>query len=697
MELKRGGAIVLAIVVLGVPAIVAGFRAHRTHWENLIYDECEYVQFALQTHDRIAERGLSAWPRIIFNEQHYAKPPLLVNCLAFWLLVLGRAHINGALAVHAGLSMLLLMLPAYLLARRVWSDAAALLTALAIGAIPAVARFAGEVYPEALVAALLLAYVAVLFWPNARWTLWRALLAGICVGLGLWAKVTFPSLAVGPTLVWLIAGASGGPDSPFRRIGWLTLSAIPALLIAAGWYTTSWQEALEYVRTSYRFVTGAVLDEQGNIGSKLQIAAAWGRMALYEGVGLSAVGLLIGAVVLGFLRVRSPNSNPDRRKLLIALVLAAAPMLIGAVSSPNVSRRLLLPALTVLVVAAACTLAASQRGRWREYLRRTLIVMVVLQWCVLRVAGLLPVEQRKSNDFVAAFVDQLSPSYSPRGKLDRRPVDAIVAAARELNAEGYASTFYLISNHSEVCVPRLDLICVAEQAEVDFEWGAYADWAAEDNAAALRAASAGPNVLIEYAPGRPLSSGDKYANRLTEDMLAKVQTEPRPFRLWRSMSVEGEAGFTLRLYRNFDSDEPALWPERLVNANFGDRIFVSSVAATEGQLILKCVGLRKMPIRYKVMLHAVPEADSSAAAEGGPSGPLVWDAFPPFPTRSWTPGRLYRLSIPIPDARPGQRYRIELGFFDESDAEHHWPALPRMGVPESSSLRLDGVLLRTGE
>src|SRR2546425_907417 len=92
---------VLAAMLVLLPPLAAGVRVYRGGIDALTYDECEYVRFALLTHDAIRARGVAAWPRLVARTQHYAKPPLLVNTLAASVLALGRGRIVAAMALHA--------------------------------------------------------------------------------------------------------------------------------------------------------------------------------------------------------------------------------------------------------------------------------------------------------------------------------------------------------------------------------------------------------------------------------------------------------------------------------------------------------------------------------------------------------------------------------------------------------------------
>src|SRR5258708_25469113 len=97
---------ILALVLLSY--LTTSLFASHYGYSILLWDDSEYVGEALDTADHVTAFGLPSWLGYVVSAQHYSKPPLYVNLLAFFIHLVGRARTPLAIALLAAVTSALL-------------------------------------------------------------------------------------------------------------------------------------------------------------------------------------------------------------------------------------------------------------------------------------------------------------------------------------------------------------------------------------------------------------------------------------------------------------------------------------------------------------------------------------------------------------------------------------------------------------
>jgi len=647
---------------------------------SLAWDTGEYVIEGLDTVDRLEAASLTAWPGIVRHHQGYAKPPLLVNVLAGWLWLVGPTRLDAAIAGNALVTTLVLFAVALLWAGRAAGGHAALLAALAVGAMPILGRTAAEVFPEPLILALATAAVAVLLWPDRRWPLWRVALLGAVIGLGMLAKASFPALVTGPFLVWLAAGRTfDAPPAP-RRIGILAAATAAGLALASIWYSTNWREAIDYVRSAHAF----------NLHpdwTRAQVLSQWVDSLVRETFGIAGVVLVLAALAA------LPLGRLDRRRLsALAMMSGGLPMLVIGLSSPNVASRLQLPAAGLLVIGAAM-LVPSPAGTLRSRLVWSAVLVAVgLQWTAVQVApvwrsfspaGRIPFERACAK---------LDPYGRSRGRScpDTRPAEAVVAAMGGLADQGLWPSCRLVTNHRELNVAALEVTAASRGLRVRFSWATYFTWDEAKRASVLDDLRHTPTVLVALFPGPRLGATDPTLNCHVDEVLDFVRTRSNGFSVWRRIAPE-DGAFTLFLMRNFDPE--TLPPSRPLAAELGGMLQIRGFAADARGLLVDFWCLERTGHDLAVAIRGTP----AATAEHASAPALVADdrLFPP--TSAWRSHRRYRVRLPVKGFREDVPYTVRLTLFDPHRISGEWRTIPRTDPVGGTEVVLtDVVFARAG-
>lgn len=653
--------IAAALVALVAASAAAWFVAD-CGTTALAWDEGEYVLQALATADRLEVGSIARWPSIIRDQQHYGKPPLLVNLLAGWIVLVGPTRLMTALALSSFTIALALMAVAGALAGRLVGARGAFVTVLALSAMPVVGRITSEVFTEPLVLTLVLAMTAVLLWPVPRWGVGRSALLATAIGLGLLAKTTFPVLVAGPALVWLLAGSGDGGPSPARRIVTLLASGLGGLAVASVWYATNWYHAFHHVRSSVAFNVHPDL-------TPLQILSAWVRTLAFEAFGACVVLVLIGSVVALLL------GRVERRLRLAALALLAAglPVLLAGLVSPNVSARLQLPAAGALTVGATLVAGLPARRRWSRLVSVGLTCLVGIQWLVVQGAPVvwtaLPSSQRATSRAARGLIRAMPPR--PTGCPDPRPATAVVEAMEELGEQGLWPECRLVTNHGVLNVAILDVTSAARGVPARFGWATYFSWDDAAREAAVDQMLRSPTVIAALFPGRAIGGTHPVLNRFTDEVLDFVREPSSGYTVWRRVAPP-DGAFTLFLLRNFDPD--ALPPLRPVAAELGGLMRVTGFAGDERGLIVEFRCLERTPRDLAVAARATP----SARGDAGPPPPVLAVDAPMVPgTSAWRPGRHYLVRIPVEVDDRTLAHSVAISVFDPRRTASGWDALQR--------------------
>ena len=647
---------------------------------SLAWDEGEYALAALATADRLEGSSLTHWPHVVRHDQHYGKPPLLVNLLTAWLVVLGPGSIMTAIAVNALTTSLALFAVAAVWAGRLCGGRGAFLAVLAIGAMPILGRNAAQVFPEPLVLALVLATTATLLWPHPRWPAWRVALLGSTLGMGLLAKASFPVLIAGPFLVWLLLGRMFGAPGVWKRIAILLGAGIAGFALAWVWYGTNWREALDYVRSAHAF----------NLHpdwSRARILSEWSHVLAMETFGACGVVLVLASIVGLHRRPADP-----RRLAGLALFAAGVPMLVAGLSSANVAARLQLPAAGAVLVGAAILMSSPARTRRASPAWISLVVLVALQWTAVQLAPLWRTVTSRRTVPCAAILDRLDPFGRSRGVScpDARPADAVVDAMEELAELGLWPECRLATNHGELNVGVLDVTAAARGLPARFGWATYFSWDDLKRREALEVARRSPTVVVALFPGTGFGGPEPALNAHVDEVLDFVRDRANGFSKWRRVAPE-DGAFTLFLMRNFDPE--SLPPLNPLAAEFGNVIQIRGVGTDRRGLLVdfRCIG--RTPRNWAVSVRATPAAASQVKA----TPPLAVDVPIHPPTIDWRPGRRYLLRLPVEGFVEGAAYSVTLSLFDPNQSSSGWRLLARTDANGGRSVVLPDVVFDSTE
>ncbi len=638
---------IAAVLVAIVVSLEACWFSAACGPTSLAWDEGEYVLAALNTADRLEGSSLTHWPHVVRHDQHYAKPPLLVNILAAWLVLLGPSHLMSTIAGNALTTSLALYAIVALWAGRLCGGRGAFLGVLAVGAMPILGRIAAQVFPEPLVLLLVVATAATLLWPAPRWPAWRIGLLGVEIGLGLLAKASFPALIVGPLLVWLLLGATLGVPRFRARLAILIAAGFVGVALAWVWYGTNWREALDYVRSAHAFNLHPAW-------SREQVLSEWARTLTWETFGGCGVVLILAS----FTGFASRRTDP-RRLSGLALIAAGIPMLAAGLSSANVASRLQLPAAGAVLLGAAILTSAPARKPLPKLAWLGLVVLVALQWTAVQGAPLWRAFTSRRNVPCAAVVDRLDPIGRSRGIScpDGRPALAVVDAMGELAELGLWPVCRLATNHRELNVGVVEVTAAARELPARFAWATYFSWDAAKRTDALELAKRTPTVVAALFPGRHWGAPEPALNVYVDEVLDFVRDRSNGFSIWRRIAPE-DGAFTLFLLRNFDPESlPPLHP---LAAEFGSLIQINGFATDRQGLFVDCMCIGRTSRNWAVAIRGVP----AAAADLTTAPAFVVDVPIQPPTSGWRPGRRYRVRLPVRDFAQGTAYTVTLSLFD---------------------------------
>jgi hypothetical protein len=505
------------------------------------YDEFQYARRALELRDAIATGAGSVFS--IAAHQRGAKPPLLEDLLASALLLLGREAVLGATLLVLLLGSAACLLLTWRLVSEAFSRLAGALAVLLVSASPAYLFFGARLYPEVLVVAAWLATMLLLFQAAERWGFGRILLLGILLGLGSLAKLTFLALVIGPLAVWLVVGGGGLRTVPERARA-LLLAAAVAVLIGAPWFVPNLTHALRHARVAYRFPAGG--------GSQWPLLLRWSEALLWDGLGLFGAALALLAAVRFAAAPRRLSSALDRRQLalLAACLAASVAVLAPALSSANVSIRLVLPALVPLLVAAAPLAVAEPSRRGVRLVRRAIVLALVLQWLGFLIVGAMDPPAR----WVRSVLEPMVPPFlhAKERSCDRisGPSRAVVELARSVAATAPGAKWLLVTAYPEMNSARLNFMVAREGGGPEFDAASAFLWKDRTRARVLARAASTRSIIVDYQRTRPLRGRLVERNRYAGETRAFVARPENGFRLWRRLD-DPNGRYTIALYANF--------------------------------------------------------------------------------------------------------------------------------------------------
>ncbi len=600
-----------------------------------LWDDSEYVTEALDTADHVTSFGLPSWLGYIAGAQHYSKPPLYVNTLAFFIHLAGRARTPLAVGLLAAVSSALLGIAVFSVLRRVTSFWFAILSMLAIAGVPAVARWAPTAFPD-LQLTLCVVWVIAILLAEVNW-FWL----GLALGSGLLAKATFPFFVLLPIAYWCWQDR----QERMARARYLLKAGLLAAVIAGVWYPFNIAEALAYARHA---AGGAPPDVtfRGTL-------AAWMRISAVQGIGVTMLVLMGAALIL--LPTCRRKTLPFPAGHVALFLLGAVPFFIMALTSPWPNNRHPLPSFVLFALAFLLAMFwIAKTSRAGRTLRTLVIAGALGQWALAKVAEIPWIAERVQFTDTGAKLSWLQPALA---ELQPASTDAVQEVIDRAEALGPAapSRWYLSGNDGYFNVPRLQLAARVRQLPITFEWADYFDWTEEQIKSRLDSIANGSAILMvahaKAERGSFLHSrGDFVQQRLGD---------------FRSLG-EGSMVSIYATRTAYEALAAALDP---TFADYSGRVQISGLKINGRTLLLRVKLLAPLPCKLKLLLHAF-----------GADGQMTsWDQKLDPPLCKWQPGDVRLLKFELPESYLQQPYRLELGFFDEADREHGYPPLKLSG------------------
>lgn len=344
------------LLIAGVALGLARFVIERGG--NLAWDDADYLRRGLRL-ARLAQSDLilagSEWLR------ERPRPPWLMAWIGASALVVGRARLDAVLIASAVLPYVGLHVAVARQSARLSSPWAAPLAVLVLASSPMGLAFGAKVMVETFLGLWVLLAIATASRFLVRPTPWLGAAFGASLGLAALTKLTVALLLPVPILAVLWRLVRSG-----ARQRWILGLAVllPAVLIAAPWYSQNGEAAIEFALWSSRYnqVAEARIDSEP---VRQRLTALADRI-----VGPAALALIpaaIGACLLNRCSrgVVEPTSHPHERAAFERLTLAAAGLATLALLVPSYfDPRFLLPigpGLAVVLAGRLGELASRQR------------------------------------------------------------------------------------------------------------------------------------------------------------------------------------------------------------------------------------------------------------------------------------------------------------------------------------------------
>jgi hypothetical protein len=532
-----GAALAIAIAFIAIQTsrfLEAGVDA-------LTYDELQYARRALETHDRVQTLGWTSWPWIVWSAQRHGKPPLLENLVALALLLLGRDALVAGLASVLALATAASLGLAFALLRASFSARAGLVGMLLLTASPAFARFTSSPYPTGLLVAAWTWTAWILFRPLPRWSRLRTLALGVGLGLGCLTQATFPALAAAPLGTWIVAGSASGLVAR-RRLNVALAAMLLGAAVAATWYGNNLGAALLYTSRAYRFETW---QSAASTGSAWLTALFWNGF----GVGGAAAIACTLARVLSAPRRTLARFGSAQIALLGACIATFLLLLVPALSSPNVSERLVLPGLIALLLATAAVLAEPGASGWR-IVRNAALVVVAMQWGIVQVGR--PLLSPTASPSTRALLDRLDP-LGERQLISRELADRLLRHVEVVERSQPGVRWYLVVHDPEMSAPRLNLLGAAGGARKRFWWATHFNWPSARREQVLATSRDRRAIFVDLERAGSLQ-GRVLQRNLHADEVRTFLHAPENGFAPAGILADPSGRWTIRLYANFGLD-----------------------------------------------------------------------------------------------------------------------------------------------
>ena len=631
----------LPVCLILLTCFTIALYANRYGFSILGWDDAEYVTNALSTADHLSSNGLLSWPAAIALDQHYGKPPLYVNSLALFIELFGRDRTPLAIGMLGAVTSALTALAVFWIMRGLTSVPFALLSMLAVFGLPGLARWAPMAFPDLQVALLVLWTVAILLGRT------RALWLGIAIGLGMLAKITFPVFVIGPLLYWWW---TGGVERK-QRLFVILEAGLIAALIAGIWYLPNLNEAARYAGGAYGF---SLRDDSSVAANLLQ----WFDLSSRE--SLSWVLLALGILASFFyFATRRAARSPFPWHAVTTFLLASLPMLAISLPSSSATSRYWIPSFVLLALTLMLFVRwVAQAARVRTPLLIALAAGVIAQWGLIQASILPATSEALRNTKVGPALWRIAPGIyqlEPAG-----PFESLNLLMDRIEAmgPGVPRQWFLSGNNPYINVPRLQLAAKIRRLPVTFDWADYFTWSEQETLDRIRLMQNEPAMLLVTEPIYRDAIADYLVKRsaLVKAHLGEFHLlDPTPFKMAIYASPKA-----------YDLLKDPLPP---ANANFANALQVLGMGSTGRDLRFRIKLLQPLSCNVTLFVHDFP-----------PGGPMrIWDQRPNPPFCKWQPGEAGLVTFTLPPEFARDRDRLELGFFDEADAAHNWPAFKLTG------------------
>jgi 4-amino-4-deoxy-L-arabinose transferase-like glycosyltransferase len=664
----------LAIAALVLFALSCGWimGLPTAFWKtaSLNYDDAEYAYQAIDTVERLHRGGLLSWPRIVYVDQHYGKPPLFVNSIAASIELTGRDRSIEGIQLAVATSNFALLAAAGIFFARRYGTAGGLLAALMVAALPAFVSWAPRVVPDIQVSFLAFAAAAILV-ANPR----NALPTGACIalgviwGLGMHSKATYPLYAAGPVLLWLVHATSA------RRIFSLLVAALIALALTAVWYLSNFEEAIKYVRGAVDFVDDPDTSRVARFGH-------WLHTLTLGGFGwLPGVLVLLACVIHVRGRARAVAS-PDHDLLVRSLFFAALPMLLLSLTStapPNTRHPL--PSLILVSLAATAILMNHWRNvqpaqRLRPWFAIALLAAQAGVFMTDITRAERPAAEREELQRIGRL---LAPGLSIQRAIDDTvPLHAFKTIESKLGST--PATVYLAGHDGSLHVPKLNLLAIMDNRALRFDYATYFSWSHEQGRARLQQiVDNGEPILLLENKLADATSASRYFNR--HQSLAVGTLSPLIGSRYSSLMLVDNAERRLQLLIPHHLTGAEGRPLRSIDASFANALTVVGIALEDDQLVIRLRATARIDKNYKLMIHA--------AQTDNPLATTALDQYVAPPLTTWLPGSQRDIRVRLPAGLEKRPLRIKIGFFDEADAANNWPRLRTQDGQDAIEVELD--------
>jgi hypothetical protein len=662
--------------VLLLAVLSAVFAATTLTWLYLdrtppAWDDARYLANSLLSYDALASGGVIAYVTKAWSLFPLKAPLISILPTPFYL-VFGR-HWHAAYFVNI-ISMLLLFLVVYDLARRWWSPRAGLFAVAITGTMPLLYGLAGWFMVEYALTAVVAAAVWLLIVSDQVKRRSVVFLFGAVCGFGLLLKASFGMFVVFPFLyVWI--------QSRFRLRA-LFCAAIPCLILALPWYAFHLRSTAEYIsaaaygKSAAVYGTGAVFSLHA-IGRYLSNVKREAISGYYVGL----------AVLLGGWTIWQRRTRPSERgeafpgaRVLLLWMLPFAAYLFGE----NKDVRFIAPMLP----AFALLLASMLHYFFPRRHSGTILAGVVLVY---------PCLQMFSISFGIPF-NSVELRYTRRFHREPWRHDEILAAIWSNTHLGPGEKQHVLvgSDVTTLNADNMELTAVALQLPLQAETTAH-----EQNLNTLLFRLEHSSFFLYKEAGEPeLSAFNPYYDRLVRQVREDQQFSevsrgwPWPdggiVHLFKNLAVPSIP--VRRSYLNSGLEQPAD-----LDIPFGQMLSLTGLSvsrlgdALDVKYRWRC--LKRPDREYKCFTHVLDSEDKVI----GQLDHYLLNGEPAL--RSWNVGddAVEEMRFRIPEESSRKAIRLRIGLFDLVSGERlriDQPsrALPRFSVADEGTALVSGLV-----